>query len=151
MNDALGLCVLDCTPSPEEIEKITDINTRKYLYSINKKKPQNLQSLFPACDGPALSLLKGLLQFDVTKRITVSECLLHPYFRDVRQSDNETIMLENDAIIALKYFQFEYEVLTLNELKRLILLEAKLYKSSKNIDVDFLLTQWFLWVVVLIY
>ena len=71
------------TPTPEEIEKVLDLRAKKWLFSIHKKTPTHLKKLFPGTDEETLSLLRGLLQFDVQKRINVDEALAHPFLRDV--------------------------------------------------------------------
>merc|ERR1712150_386843 len=48
-----------------------------------------LKNMYPCADEQALSLLRGLLQFDVEKRITVEEALSHPFIQHVRDEHQE--------------------------------------------------------------
>ena len=44
---------------------------------------------YPAADRVTLDLLERMLTIDPTKRISIEECLKHPFFDDVIQKDHE--------------------------------------------------------------
>ena len=77
------------TPTPEEILNIDNERAATYLKQIPKCLPSPLKNMYPGADEQALSLLRGLLQFDVEKRITVDEALSHPFIQHVRDEQNE--------------------------------------------------------------
>lgn len=117
------------TPTPEEILQIYDGNVVKYLTLSNAKcMPLNLKLLFPGADDEALSLLRGLLQFDVRKRITVNEALSHPFLKKVREEESEKFInaqaIQEEQLLSDFQFEFgdigfdSYRDLTIQEILR---------------------------------
>lgn len=45
---------------------------------------------YPGADDNALSLLRAMLEFSPTRRISVDEALRHPFFADIRNDDVES-------------------------------------------------------------
>merc|ERR1711933_335607 len=70
-------------------------------------------------------LLKGLLKFDVKKRLTIGQALEHPYFSRVRDVDLES------AHPRMK-FDFEGIPLQRKELHQLILHEVLCYHPNER-------------------
>lgn len=101
------------TPSPEEIDKLTDDKARKYLYSLPKKPPMNMKRLFPGAPNTAISLLRGLIHFDVDQRVTVDEALAHPFLQRVRDEEAEKQHEQAN-------FEFEDIAVSLHQLRALI-------------------------------
>lgn len=58
---------------------IDNMKARRFIKSLPFTRGINLSSLYPMADPLALDLLKRMLVFDPTKRITVTEALHHPY------------------------------------------------------------------------
>ena len=54
------------------------------------KKP--FEKLFPNASAPAIDLLRKLLTFDASKRITIDEALRHPYLSALHFPDDEVIL-----------------------------------------------------------
>merc|ERR1719229_447754 len=82
------------TPTPEEVLNIDNERAVRFLLSIPKCLPSPLKNMYPGADEQALSLLRGLLQFDVEKRITVDEALSHPFIQHVRDEMTEKKCLD---------------------------------------------------------
>jgi mitogen-activated protein kinase 15 len=49
------------------------------LESLPPTKAKKLRDMFPTASEEALDLLKSLLQFNPSKRLTADEALAHPY------------------------------------------------------------------------
>lgn len=113
------------TPTKEEIASLNDEQARAYLEDLPKMKAQNLAQMFPGTNADGIELLKGLLQFDVKKRLTVEEALEHPYFSRVRDIDLES------AHPRMK-FDFEGIPLKRDELHALILQEVLYYHPNER-------------------
>jgi serine/threonine protein kinase len=110
-------------PSEDEINAIPKEKSRKLLKTIPKTKPRPLETMFPNGNPKALDLLKKLMIFDPTKRITVDEALKHPYLSALHFPDDEPT---RDNVPKVE-FEFEKHSLSLEQLKDLIYEEILLY------------------------
>lgn len=57
-------------PTPEDIEAINSPLAQTMLESLPPTKPKKLRDIFPSASDDALDLLKNLLQFNPSKRLT---------------------------------------------------------------------------------
>lgn len=60
-----------------------------YIRSLQKSKTVPWRHLYPNASLAALDLLNKLLQFDPELRLTVEECLAHPYLESYHDSEDE--------------------------------------------------------------
>ena len=72
------------TPEKQEISHITDKKIQFYLSSFQKRPKKEFKTIFPAASDDAIDLLTRLLIFNPEDRITIEECLKHPFFDKVR-------------------------------------------------------------------
>ena len=72
--------------------------------------------MFPSVNPLALDLLKKLLAFDPSKRITVDQALDHPYLASLHFPEDEPTIVPVSAFD----FDFEQEKYTGKDLKELI-------------------------------
>merc|ERR1712228_69526 len=91
----------------EEVLNIDNERAARFLLQIPKCLPSPLKNMYPGADEQALSLLRGLLQFDVEKRITVDEALSHPFIQHVRDEKKFDKLL--NKIKAQNSLNFEFE------------------------------------------
>ena len=113
------------SPSEDDMDFISDPNGVLYLKSLKKKNKIDLKKKFPGSSDDALDLLEKMLLFNPNKRITVNECLEHPYFKDVRDPSKEE---EADF-----HLEFEFEGddnLTVEKLRDLFLKVINSYKQK---------------------
>ena len=106
---------------------VTDPNAVLYLKSLSQKKKNkiNFKSKFPGSSDESLDLLQKMLIFDPNKRITVNECLEHPFFQSIRDPNKE-----EEATFNLE-FEFENDInLTLEKLRSLFITVIKSYKQN---------------------
>lgn len=78
------------TPTEEDIAYIGNESALKYLNSLPHRPKPNWSALFPKASPQALDLLGKMLAFNPDRRLTVQECLSHPYFEDLRDAAEET-------------------------------------------------------------
>ena len=111
---------------------IQDPNFRKFLNDLIFKKTKEIsfEETFPGIENDALDLLKKLLTLDPSERISASEALEHPYFKDLHQNKS------TQDSVKIDYFDFEFEQYTLDKkiLRELILDEAMMYHSPEAVD-----------------
>jgi serine/threonine protein kinase len=79
-------------PSEEDILAVTsEEGARLFLRSMPHRDPKNFRDFFPAPANEAetaateqgVELLKGMMEFNPTRRITARDALLHPFFASV--------------------------------------------------------------------
>lgn len=77
------------TPNDEDIEALEKDDAKRYIRIFPKRVGIDLVERFPASSADALHLLKRMLVFNPNKRITINECLAHPFFEEVRIAEVE--------------------------------------------------------------
>lgn len=73
------------TPSNEDQKFITNDSALKYIRGLPKRSKQNWRILFPNTSAEGLDLLEKMLTFNPNKRVSVAECIQHPYFEEYDQ------------------------------------------------------------------
>ena len=115
------------SPDEESMGFVTDPNAVLYLRSLSQKKKNkiNFKTKFPGSSDESLDLLQKMLIFDPHKRITVNECLEHPFFKSIRDPNKE-----EEASFNLE-FEFENDNnLTVKKLRNLFMTVIKSYKQN---------------------
>jgi len=108
------------TPSKSEINELKNEKAQKYLLNLPKRNPIDWRKKFPGCSANAIHLLKGLLQFNSRKRLTVDQALAHPFMRSVR---------DEEAEVRHKKVNFDFEdiPLKIRTIKELIIDEIMIW------------------------
>lgn len=75
------------SPSVEDIEAIGKAG--EYINALPKTSGKPYELLYPAADPNALDLLKKMLQFNPSRRVTAEEALEHEFFRGTRRRELE--------------------------------------------------------------
>ncbi len=89
------------TPTEQEINNVPKEKSRQLLKTFPIRKAKNLETIFNQASPLAIDLLKNLLTFDPSKRITVDEALCHPYLKDLHSEDDE-VFIHNCFLFAKK-------------------------------------------------
>ncbi len=114
------------TPSEEEMLFVTDSKAVEYLKTFAGRKRVNFKSKYPAAGDDAIDLINKMLVFNPFYRITIDECLAHPYLAAVRDKEVEKVA---GAPVGL---QFEAESdLGEKRLRELFLDEINYYKKAR--------------------
>ncbi len=113
------------SPSSEDLSYIQNKGAREFVMKFPKKNKVCFSKLFPKANPSALDLLDKILVFNQNKRITVEECLAHPYFSDLNNDD--------EAPICEKTFDWSFDDIQLNKekLQNDIYEEALLFNPKK--------------------
>ncbi len=76
-------------PSEEDCAFITNPETLKVLREMPEIPRKDLSENYPDAGKDAIDLLNRMLVFNPFKRLTVDECLDHPYFAEIRKKEAE--------------------------------------------------------------
>lgn len=116
------------SPTQEDISFVTDEKALNYLKRFYAGKPRcDFKKKYPAAGADAIDLLNKILVFNPFYRITLSECLKHPYLASVRDKSIE--------IMASAPVKAEVDTeadLDESKLRALFLKEIDLYKAMKD-------------------
>lgn len=78
------------TPNKEDYSYVTDPKAIKYLKSFTTRGRIDFKSRYPAAGDDAIDLLNKMFVFNPFFRITVDDCLNHPYLASTRNKAQET-------------------------------------------------------------
>ena len=79
------------TPTNDDLSYIGNESALKYVKNLQKRSKQSWNVLFPKANPVALDLLSKMLTFHPVKRVSVEQCLAHPYFDGLHNSEEEPI------------------------------------------------------------
>ena len=113
------------SPKPAEVSHIKSKQARKFLDSVQGKMKVDFESLYPDCNPVAVDLMKKLLCFEPSNRLSAAEALAHPYF-DALKNGRHT----DPPVSSLFEFDFESQNLSRGRLKALIMEEVKGVQST---------------------
>ncbi|CAL8259237.1 unnamed protein product [Gadus morhua 'NCC'] len=109
------------TPGPELLMKISSESARNYINSLPQMAKRNFADVFIGANPQAVDLLEKMLVLDTDKRLTAAEALVHPYFAQYHDPDDEPNAEPYDQ-------SFESRELEIKEWKRLT------YEEMMNFD-----------------
>lgn len=118
------------TPDAEDISEMNHEKAEAYLRSLPRKQPQDLSQIFTSASADALDLLRKLLSFNPRKRPTPEQCLNHPFLQKIKESWSHLTAINS----TFKPIQFEFEdyEIGIEELKRIIIDEAKSFHEDTS-------------------
>lgn len=114
------------TPTEVDYSFVTDAKAIEYLKAFPPKKKMDLAERYPFASLEAIDFLKRIIIFNPFYRLTIEECLNHPFVAPVRNISNEVV-----SGLSVK-LQFETETyLDAPRLRELFLNEVNYYKELK--------------------
>jgi mitogen-activated protein kinase 1/3 len=116
------------TPNPEQLSFIKEEPVIEFMKKLPQSKGQvNFQEKYPAAGKDAIDILTRMLAFNPNDRITVEALLAHPFFAQIRNTENE---VKSEKQVS---FQFEEEqYLDEKRLRELFIEEIEYYKQIRK-------------------
>lgn len=89
-NDQLAV-IFEVIGSPSEDDKsfVTDSKAIEYLNAFPKREKIDLSTIYPGAGEEAIDLLHRILVFNPYFRISIDDCLEHPFFKKLRKPEKE--------------------------------------------------------------
>ncbi|GAA6010734.1 hypothetical protein JCM11491_002921 [Sporobolomyces phaffii] len=114
------------TPTLDEFYKITSRRSRDYLRALPFQKKRDFGDLFPNASSAAVDFLAKTMTFDPTKRLTVEQCLEHPYVSAYHDPDDEPTA----PPLPPSFFDFDFqkEAISRDQLKVLLFQEVMAFE-----------------------
>ena len=78
-------------PSSADVEAIQSSLAATMLESLPPSRTKGFHEMFPSASDEALDMLRRLLQFNPTKRLTIDQALRHPYVAQFHNPDDEPV------------------------------------------------------------
>ena len=100
------------TPNEEDKSFVTDQKALDYLQAFPNREKIDLHTVYPGAGDEAIDLLHRILVFNPYFRVTIDECLEHPFFNKLRKEDKE--QTSTDSI----HFDWEKEHLDKDRLRQ---------------------------------
>jgi len=113
-------------PNEEEMSFVTDAKALEYLKTFAPRKRIDFKTRYPAAGDEALDLLNKMLVFNPFFRISINDCLEHPFLQAVRDKSIETLA---PGIVKMD-FEAEKD-LDEKRLRELFLEEINFYKTMR--------------------
>ncbi|KAF8306052.1 Pkinase-domain-containing protein [Clavulina sp. PMI_390] len=114
------------TPQVEEFTRISSKRSRDYIRSLPFRKKRPFNTIFPNATPQAVDFLTKTLTFDPKTRMTIEQCLEHPYLESYHDPADEP----GTTPIAPDFFAFDLEKdeLSRDELKELLYKEIMAFR-----------------------
>ena len=101
-------------PSQEDIDSMNSPHCTKIFATIPPTKKASLEALFPTAPEDAIDLMKKLLKFNPSDRLTVEEALEHSYVSQFHVVENEpvckkiiTIPIDDNKKFSIKEYRLK--------------------------------------------
>ena len=117
------------TPSETMLRRVASPRAQQYIRSLPFKAPVPFEQLYPQATPLAIDMLRRLLSFDPSQRITCDEALEHPYLAVWHDP--------NDEPVCANKFDFSFEqVDDIEGMKKLILQEVISFRREVRIQAQ---------------
>lgn len=83
------------SPTKEDLAFIKDKEVLEFIKGLPiHSKPASLSKKYPAAEKDAIDLLSKMIVFNPEKRITIQQCICHPYLQEARRKGTETTAIK---------------------------------------------------------
>jgi len=117
------------TPTLDDLSFVTDQTALNYIKDFPQdQEPQNFKDKFPYASDTALDLMKGMVLFNPFFRLSIEECLEHPFFEKIRRKERE---VKHDSMVDVDLDKLEEEP-NIQTLRRICVQEITHFKNLKE-------------------
>ena len=114
------------SPTEVDLAGITSIKQRKFMKSIPHRPMVDWEVLVKHGTKAEIDLIKKMLTWDPSKRISADEAIEHPYFNRLHDPFDEPVTYPIDE------FNFEHGHVTMSQMKKYIWDEVEFYNSHSQ-------------------
>jgi len=121
------------TPSNEDVKScVTDPDALRFIQKFGIRESMNWEEIIPKASAQVRELIKGLLEFNPSKRLTVEQALRHPCFAKFYDED-----FVNRVSLCPSSFDCDYERVTKSksDLELAMIEEMKKFRPSAKLPV----------------
>ena len=108
------------SPTDSDLKFITNVKAKKYMKGLPQRPMVNWENLLKGASSDEIDLIKKMLTWDPTKRISADEAIEHPYFKKLHDPMDEPITYP------IEDFEFERRNVTMADMKKYMLKEMKM-------------------------
>jgi serine/threonine protein kinase len=114
------------TPNEEDKSFVTDQKALDYLNAFPQREKVDLCTIYPGAGEEAIDLLHKILVLNPYFRISLDDCLEHPFFKSMRKADKE--QKANESI----QFDWEKETMDIPKLRQHFIEEIMYFKKLRE-------------------
>lgn len=135
-HDQMNL-ILNLIGSPQlsDLNFVCNERIKEYVMSFPESDPISLKILYPNADDDALDLLNSMLRFNPLKRITIEDCLTHPFFSSISSKLKDRIRIPIEKI-SLDFDSTKIH-LSSYDIRALLLREINNFSPIDNFELIF--------------
>lgn len=117
------------SPTDHDLRAITNVKARKYMRSLPQRPMVNWSELLRGATAEEVDLIKKMLTWDPTRRITAEEAIEHPYFKQLHDPMDEPITFPVDP------YEFERSSVTMHEMRKYLWNEVQRFHGEPTISM----------------
>lgn len=113
------------SPNEADLSFITNEKQKAFVNKLARRTSQSFAVMFPNANPVAVDLLEKMLMFSPNKRYTVEQCISHPYFEGLHDSEQEPT---SDSMFS---YAFDEGDITKEKMRNMIYEQSLKYKSDE--------------------
>lgn len=118
INETIG------SPTDHDLRNITNVKIKKYLNSLPQHPMVNWKELLKGACNDEIDLIKKMLTWDPSHRITAAEALKHPFFKQFHDP------IDEPTACPMKECEFERKNISLHEMRKNLWNEIQLFNNE---------------------
>lgn len=116
------------SPTDHDLRNISNVKARKYMKSLPQRPMVNWNELLRGGSNLEIDLIKKMLTWDPTQRITAEEAIEHPFFKQLHDPMDEPITYPMET------YEFERSDISLHEMRKNLWNEIQRFHGEPTIS-----------------
>lgn len=117
------------SPTDHDLRNITNVKARKYMKSLPQRPMVNWNELLRGASNSEIDLIKRMLTWDPTRRITAEEAIEHPFFKQLHDPMDEPITFPMET------YEFERSDVTMHDMRKYLWNEIQRFHGEPTISI----------------